>query len=426
MGMRKITEWFWTHKLGDNFALLVNYHVYADMENGNTQPYLVPNGWSIHTLENSRAAFDQYAPFTFKIHINDETREYTFGSGTSVQHYDTDILDLDFDEVIGYYYISFSNSTHIMIPRDGEQFVIHINATDKAGNTYEITEHEAAPISTVIQGPNSIVTGSVVTFTLTRAMATTASFTTTAQMYYYFASNRSWGRLDGFTSPYIETSDRQLPFTEIQFLPLANGAQPGEKNDTTYNTQAHIITMSCEYKLPGIAPSFTDKYGYFGYGDSKGRGVRQFWNQPTEHRVTEVWKDLTVVAGTSVDESLRPEFSKITYEHYYQEQLERYGGGVQGRVRYGFTAYYRTRDDGIYGTKLQYDSRFINQRRLDYTSGTLLDTQKAGYTTAIGSEVFILNTPINNALYQVDGSCHHRWSSYASSWRFPQTVSPGG
>ena len=115
MGMRKITEWFWTHKLGDNFALLVNYHVYADMENGNTQPYLVPNGWSIHTLENSRAAFDQYAPFTFKIHINDETREYTFGSGTSVQHYDTDILDLDFDEVIGYYYISFSNSTHIMI-----------------------------------------------------------------------------------------------------------------------------------------------------------------------------------------------------------------------------------------------------------------------------------------------------------------------
>ena len=414
MGMQKLTEWFWTHRLGDRHALLVNYNVYADMANGNAQPYLTLNGWRIHTLRNKDYWINPYIPYTFKIHINDETTEYTFSSGSTVRHEERDILVLDSltpsgdpesieGDTIGYYYVTFSSSTHIPIPRDGELFTIHITATDKDGNTYEITEHEAAPISTTIQGPNSIVTGSVATFTLTRAMATTASFTTRASMSYYFASNRSWGGGDGFTSPYVKMQDRQLPFTEIQFLPLRNGAQPGEKNDTTYHNQDQIVSLSCAYKLPGIAPSFTDVYSYFAYGDSKGRGVREFWQQPAEHYVTIVGKNLTVVAGSSVDESLRPEFTGITYQQYYQEQLERYGGGVQGRVRYGFTAYYRSRNGGMDGKRLQYDSRFINQRRLDYTSGALLDTQKAGYTEAIGSEVFILNTPINNALYQVDG-----------------------
>ena len=50
MGMQKLTEWFWTHRLGDRHALLVNYNVYADMANGNAQPYLTLNGWRIHTL----------------------------------------------------------------------------------------------------------------------------------------------------------------------------------------------------------------------------------------------------------------------------------------------------------------------------------------------------------------------------------------
>lgn len=401
MAVSKISDWLQIYKLGERHALMINWGVYADMDNGNTQPYLRAENWLIHTLSNHVSLMSVYAPFTFKIQINDEAKTYTFKSGDSFQHKSADVTDEDTGDTIGYYYLKFSNSTNIMIPKDGEEFVIHITVTDRAGRTYTFHEEEAAPISTRLVGSSNVTTGTTAVYSLSRAMVTNSRFTTSAEMSYYMASSNRFGGSEGYTGQYLKASDRQSAFSEIRFLPLSAGGQPGERNSNDQHVQDHIIVLKCEYKVIADAV-FTDDYQYYGYGGQSNQ-VKIYWKQPKTHIITNAYRDVTVTVGTQLDQSLRPEFRGIRYDDYYQRQLERYGAAVQGHSKYWFVAQYQARADVTHGDTLQYGSKFVVYKRRDYTSGTLLETQEAVYGAALTPKTVVLNHVVTNAPYEVEG-----------------------
>lgn len=406
MAVSKLTEWFWVHKLGSHMALMPNYAVYADMSNGNTQPYLTLSNWRVHSLRNKTSWISPHLPLTIRIQVNGTGTVYSFSSGSTVKHEEEDIIILDDDtpdgdsdsisgDLIGYYYVNFSSSTHIPIPKDGQTFTLNITVTTKDGSSYTFTEYEAAPISTSISGAGSINTGVVSPFTLSRAMVSDGTYATQATLAYYFTS---WGSsstvIEGYTSPYMLVSGTSTPFTEIRFVPLAGGAAAGTRS-TAQTSDQNKISLTCTYKLPVEAEIFSDVYHYFGYGGHS-RNVMVFWSQPSTHMITSVTKSVVVVAQSGVDESLRPEFKSVSYSSYYQNMVAHYGAAIQGHVKYGITVSYVVRPSNLNSDRHQYGSQFRERYISDYTSGSLVSTSYIGYASSQSYSVE-LNNVVNNA-----------------------------
>ena len=367
MAVSKITTWKWTHKLNEQLALSMQYDLYADMANGNAQPYLRLNKCDIRTLRNDESWLSPHVPFTIKLQINDETRIYTFSSGNTRKHWETDSLDEDYPggETIGFYYVQFSSSTNINIPKDGEPFTIHIEVvsshtheeetvneleetvTEIVHDTYTVEEHPAGPISNSITGPAEIVTGEVATYTLSRALKKHGNHIIHIRYWYHF---KSWGSnstyIEGYADPYTPAAEAILDFTEFGILPLRGDATPGEKSIADYS-DLNILTVESRYDISADLQAFSDVYGYFHYN-----------LHPNPIVLGTLSKTVVTIAKDGVDESLRPEFVRVYHDWYYTNTLARYGAAVQNRTLYNCDPEYR----------MQYGSYVSVSTVRDYTS----------------------------------------------------------
>lgn len=402
-------DWFWVHKLGEHMALLMNYAVYADMSSTTAQPYITLSGCSVHSLRNQAYWLSPHLPLTIKLHINDEEKIYTFSTGTAMKNKETDILVLDeatpsggggsiSGDTVGYYYVDFSSSTHILIPKNGEEFTITLEITTHDGDTYTFTEYEAAPVPVVITGPSQIQTGTVATFSLSTQLINNKKFKPSGYYSYYFASlgSSSWSN-ELFVSPYVPMSDCHTYFSEVQLLAHAHGATEGEKSKVSASGN-DLLEITYAYRIPVKTPVFTDVYQYYGYGGSS-RNVRVFWEMPETHCVTYVTKNVQAVAKRAYDESLRQEIKSLIYNnYYYKQQLDRYGGAVQGRAHYSVSVDCQGyRDERSGNDLLKYGSQFYEQHVREYTTGAMVESKKAGYSASFGASIYDLLTPVTNA-----------------------------
>ena len=416
MATERISTWEWWHQINDEICLHLSYGLYADMSHASTQPFLRVEDYQIRTLRNTTDWLTPYLPCTLKLHIDDEEQVYTFRSGGGIQHYDSKIIQLDVPgdatpqggEVIGYYYVSTSSGVAINIPRDGQEFLIHGELTtnkplsvpdlDEDGNeqldedgevimkevpeVITFTEHGAGPICEILDGPDEINTGEVAQYTLSRPIRTSGKYSVSAGLSMYFDS---WGSssagFDAYADPYTPFDKKKPEVTVLEFLPVRAGATIGEKS-----TRAHM-SFGAYYERGKDAAGFLDYYRCIGYNMEPGsvsKSVPWIAYNPSEKIIiSSVQKDLVCTAVANVDESLRPEFTNVTYDGSYggyQRQVEHYGGAVQGQADYGITVHYQIYPDSIHGSQLQYGSRFTTIHVDDYTSGNLVEWQRAGYT----------------------------------------------
>ena len=417
MAVSKITsDWQWWHKINDQVCVGLNYALYADMKNPEAQPFLRVNELQIRSFRNKKEWLTPYLPCKLKIHIDDEEKVYSFSSGSSVKNYDSGILDLDVPgddyyeggEVIGYYYTKSSSGTNINIPTDGQEFLIHVELTtnkplevpdldeegneqlDEEGNVImkeipevvAFTERGAGPICEVLDGPTEINTGEVAHYDLSRTIVTRNKYSVSSGLSMYFDS---WGShfysYDGYADPYTPVDEKKPEVSVVEFLPLRNGATVGEKS-----TRANM-TFSAFYHRGNDAEGFLDYYRCIGYNMEPGSAGRNVPYMAERHNadiiISSVSMDLICTAVEEIDDALRPEFSHVVYTGDtggYEKQVKYYGGAVQGHADYQITVYYKRYIDPTWGNRLQYNSRFYMIHVDDYSSGSLVEWQRAEYT----------------------------------------------
>lgn len=377
MAVKKFTSWSGQHILGidmtgdgsggmlnEGVVLLTNYDVYADMANGNTQPYLRLNGCKFRHLSQNDTLIKSLLPFTVKISIGEEETVYTFRSGSTVKTTSNYMIDDDTGLMYNLYTVSFSSTTNVKLPKNGEEFEIHITVTAADDQEAEITEHACSPMSNTITGGKTINTGEVATFTLSNAVRNDAQHKVIATMDYYFPSETSkFHTITAYTSEYCRIDYERNSFTEFSFVPTRFNAAIGEK--AVANKNGHnIITFSCYYY------TMDDD---FGADAISGVTVAGASNNTNCILISTITIGINVVAAEGIDSSLAPVFShdaKINAPEFAQHVL-RYGGAVQNQTGYQICVYYEGAVDSTetrtpyppYYTMpegLKYGSRFTN------------------------------------------------------------------
>lgn len=414
MATTKIAPWQWYHKINDQICLAIEYSLYADMANANAQPYLRVSNLEIRSFRNKEDWLKPYVPCTVKLRIDNEEKVYTISSGSSLKQHSTDILDLDTPgedapgggEIIGYYYTKTSNGSNINIPKNGQEFLIHVEVTtnkplevpdldedgneqlDEEGNVImkevpevvTFTEHGAGPISVSLNGADTIYTGEVARYTLPQTIDVSDIYSVSGGAGMHF---KTWGSssvsLSLFTGPHMRLSDEKTEVSAVEFLPLRGGATVGEKTDSG-NMSFSVFYNNGKEDTEG----FVDFYKCIGYNlenGALGHGIPYITYNPGKLNLGSTSRTFVCIAKEGVNEALRPVFRDVRYEYYYQRQVEHYGGGVQNRVDYGIAVDYEGHSHRPYGDELQYGVLFKTIHVDEYTTGELIEWQKAGYTT---------------------------------------------
>ena len=386
MAVSKFTDWSWYHKFGNYIIVRQNYAVYADMSNGNAQPYLRLSNCEIQSLDGSyRSYLNARVPCTVKIQINGTGTTYTFNSGSTLKYQEGSLYDEDVGRIVDdYYYVSYSSSTNINIPKNGTEFSIVVTITTKTGETHTFTEHAAGPIAQVISGPASIYTGAISTYKLSRPFQNNAYFSSSAEFHYYFST---WGStstgVDGYSDPYTSVADSTEQYGSFSIVPLR----------TLWNEQ---------YAVPvGSKGSTESRYGldYHAYykKDTEEFRARGWWGfSGGTLLLTSVHKAVSITARAEVDSALKSEYIDTTHGRYgyYNSQISDFGALVQHHIDYYYELNYRTKQNHSGNYNMKYGNDFYKTDVYDYTDGSLVHNTYDGKTSYHRG---ILNTVVTNA-----------------------------
>ena len=381
MAASQFTTWKGEHALGSNLILEMKYAVYADMANGNVQPYLRPNGCVVRSKRDVSSQLSTRAPLTIRIQINGAGTVYTVNTGSSIQHHEGTVYDEDIHEWDGYYYISFSGSTNINIPKNGEAFTLNLTVTTNNNETYHITQHACGPVSNKLTGPSSIYTGNVATYSLLNAVKNDASHKVEATMYTHFPSEGGAGyTYNGFASQYSSADRETNNFSQISFVPLRHNATAGDVGRANISFENGNYIVYNHYYYTGDS-DFGDTQAYAGAG-------------PRRIVIATYSLGVTVTARTEVNSALRPDFDRAIHVQHsapynIDTQIAKYGAAIQSKAYYDVWISYQSYDAAI----LKYGARFTSATYTDYLNGTAV----TGNTKLNGSRVQYTHGIITNA-----------------------------
>lgn len=336
MAVKKFTTWNGKHLLGidmtgdgsggienEGVVLYTNYDVYADMANGNTQPYLRLNGCEFRHLSPDNTLIKSLLPFSVKITIGEEETVYSFSSGSKVKTVSNYMIDDDTGIIYNLYTISFSSTKNVKMPKNGEVFDLHITVTAADGQEVEITEHACSPMSNTITGATTINTGEVATFTLASSVRNDAQHMVTATLDYKFQSETSrFHTKTAYTSEYCQIDYERNLFTEFYFVPTRFNAAIGEK--AVANKDGHNqLTFS-----------------YYYFTQDENFGIRDTSIYPNHILISTITVGINVIAAEGADSSLAPVFLRAAHTPEFSQHILRYGGAVQNQTVYQATVYY--------------------------------------------------------------------------------------
>lgn len=381
MAVSHFATWQGEHELGENLILEMKYAVYADMSNGNVQPFIRLNGCRVRSKRDVSSQISTRAPLTIKIQLNGEGTRYSFSSGSNIQHQDGTMYDMDTGEWDGYYYINFSSSTNINIPKNGEEFTLNLAVTTKNNEEYEIIQHACGPVSNTLTGPTSIDTGTVSTYALLNAVWNDAHYMVEATMHTHFPSEGGTGYMyNGFASEYSPASSEPNEFSQISFVPLRNNATVGDVGRARISYESGNYIVYSHYYYTGD-PDFGETKGYTTIG-------------PKRILIATYSLGVTVTARAEVNAALRPDFDRVIHIDHsspdnIDDQIARYGAAIQSKAYYDVWISY----ENFTAKMLKYGAKFTSATFTDYLDGTPV----VGNTRIEGSHVRYTHGYITNA-----------------------------
>lgn len=370
MAVSKLTTWKGRHRLDrqtyvnndytpQGVVYFPSYDVYADMANGNTQPYVRLRGCRFRLLAASNTELRNMLPITVRMQINGTGTTYSFSSGSTISTVSNYLYDLDTSTTYNEYTVTFSSSTNVNIPKNGQTFTFNLTLTTNNGQTITITENACAPLSNTISGASTIYTGQLATYTLGTAVINDSQHRVLSLLDFYFPSwGSTWTRLDAYTSEYCEIGYERNSFTQFKFLPLRNSATIGEK--ATANTNDH---------------NFIEFYYYYytldtEFGTDPGTGGTSGGSSTSTNAllITYITKGVTVVSQSAVDTSLRPTFVGSSHGlSNFDAHVYKYGSAVQSNTEYILRLEYEASDDNP-STQTPYPPYYYMAERLKYGS----------------------------------------------------------
>lgn len=370
MAVSKFTTWNGSHKLGSRIIFDQAYDVYADMANAGATPYLRLNGCRFRTaVGDVRSWISNRAPFTVKIKVNGTGTTYSFNSGSTISHRNGTSYDEDIGQYTdAYYYITFSSTTNIPIPKNGTEFTLNITVTTKNNETYTIVEHACAPISNTLSGSTSINTGAVATYSLLTPVKNDAKHCAEAYMHVSF-NNTSGSSYEGFADTYTPVNYKTTNFSSVSFVPLRGNASAGDVAKANANSSNYIV--------------FT--YYYYTNDTEFGTGSLN-----DKRIVISYYKvGVQVKARNEVNASLKPEFDSVVYMQHgsvpLSEQFAKYGAAVQNQGYYDAVYKFKCHERVMApypphywsNTGLKYGSDIMGVAITDY-AGTSVVTKNLG------------------------------------------------
>lgn len=389
MAVSQFTTWNGEHTF-TNFVLIMNYAVFADMSNGSAQPYIRLSNCRVRSARDNYSQLGSRAPITIGLQINGAGTSYTFSSGSNIQHHEGMTYDMDTGEYIdGFYYIDFSSGVNVNIPKNATPFTINLTVTTRNGESYSITEHACGPLSNTLNGPTSMYTGNVVTYTLQNAVRSDNTFCVNAIMSTRFVSGAQ-NAYDymGYATPYRPVYGMATNFNTISFVPLRNDATVGD-----------------------VARPNTDGYNYIEYAcyywsdDLTSGSIRHYKTKPKSGAIVisyqKIW--ITVTARAEVNAALKPEFYQIFHsDTRVASQIQKYGGVIQNHATYDVRVKYLDSDFTAYNgfTNLKYGSSFYTSTVTDYLGASTAVSHPAGKEAYITYKHGLLTKPGNNLVVQ--------------------------
>ena len=369
MAVSKFTSWRGQHNYTD-FYISTNYDVYADMSNGSTTPYFRIQNLRFKSNDNIASLLSSKLPFTLKIRINGTGMTYTFTTSSSQSHH-----DIEWDDPASYYYVAITDSRNITIPGNGQAFTINATITDKNNNTYTYVEHACGPKSNVISGTTSINTGAVATFTLQNSIQNTEYYGASCMMTYYFPTSQTLKTVNAYSSIYTPLRFSRNAVTRMYFVPERGNASAGEK------TNSADIINHIEFRYYyfthddyfGAPPGGTDNGSYGGA------------NSDNSILISRVDLPVTVTARTTIDSSLAPEVESIVQGGTYDDRVDVYGAGIQGKTTYETLIRLVNRDESYEDTRTAFPPYYSRQLALKYgstlTNVTVVDKSSGSTVT---------------------------------------------
>lgn len=374
MAVSKLTTWNGRHRLdGQSYNIQrenyidqgvvfhPSYAVYADMANGNSQPYIRLNGCRFRHISSSNSTIRAMLPISVRIQINGTGTTYSFSSGSTIKTVSNYVYNADVGIQYNEYTVTFSSSTDVPIPRNGQEFTLNITLITNNGQTVSVTESACSPMSNSISGSSSIQTGRVSTFALSRALKNDEHYHVNGILDYYFQSSGSaFSTIPAYTSEYCRIDHERNSFTEFKFLPLRGNATIGEK--AVANKGGHnFIELSVYYHTLDV-----------GFGDAPlGGGSFPGGNETSANAllITRIVFPVTIVSRSAVDASLRPVFSRASKINApeFDEHVTKYGSAVQNNTPYQLCVFYNGSVENQ-STQTPYPPYYYNEERLKYGS----------------------------------------------------------
>ena len=406
-------DWTGRHAFTE-FNVTSKYDAYVDPDKATNKPYLCLKNYRIMSTAVDRAQISDRAPFTIKIKIDDEEKEYTFNSGTSIKEYDTGVIDLDIGQRVIYYYVEFSSSTHIVLPEGGTAFTINTTITTKNEETYTFTEKACSPVSVKMSGPTEINTGAVSTYTLSATLPSSGerySSSSTNKFYLksvipvYFPSQDGTSgdyakEYDGFADAYTKTYLYSGNINEVRIAPIYTLSSPGEIGTPRIDSYGQRYNYVCVY--------------YYYYTDDDNFGDRtqlqahgNFWLNKI--LIATIYLGVKITSREEIDQDILPELEYAHNVGYYNTDEQhphilKYGSYICGQSEYRWRVQYKMRyGNAIYAVDID-----------DYTSGSLKHTRienprnsniyYSNYTYSAALNTVITNAAVNYTVEDMWGN----------------------
>ena len=378
---------------GDGIYLAMKFAVYVDMANTSTQAYVRLTNCDL--FARTSAAITSRVSASGSIQINGSGTAYSFSTGSSVSQYD--LTEYKIPEGGGPPWgTRFSSSTNIPINNTKTEFYFRMTINMRNGESYTANFPACGVVPIVISGPTSVNTGSISTYTISRAVNNNAD----ESHHYSYAAWMAYGRNSNAYSP---TDSTYYMYRADACLSQYVMAREDSSNATTFKFVPW--QYSGGYGSQGAVcldyyyiPSGTRNLSLEHAGDIRSYSILDtpcadssmfYYSTKFGICISSARLSITVNNRSTVDNGLQPVFRRFDhvacappgsnvyteYQNIYDTMISRYGGIAQGCLHGSITAvFYKSSYEKYYyrrpsGEALQYCSYFVR--------GTLTDTHSS-------------------------------------------------
>ena len=394
MAASKFTTWVYVQMLSEKLSLISRYDVYADMNDGNVQPYIRLNDCQLYGY--SRSYLSARVSATVKIQSKGTGTAYSFNTGSYIKERGTDYLDvpIGFEGGGPMNCVSFSSSTNVPIKKNGELFNFNVTVTTRNNEKYTLVQPACGTVSQKINGPATINTGAIAKYTFGTALTQDDNRYTATWIRYNLCNQNPYNQYpryyEGYVSDYKPIDYETGSISSVSFVPIK------ESYDNLSSASGKVFVQYYRH-IP-------KRYVYSPYTDyivawSENVGDNSSYDNTNglyrERKagicLSAVSKAVTVKSRSTVDAVLKPTFKNLEYfvyppentrgiqrwTNYYQDMITKYGGIVQGSRGGRVSAYFYAderhliRHRGVSGPRLKYGDQFRSGSFSENLSGTM-------------------------------------------------------